>query len=164
MITWLDEPAVHQHLWTRIIQISTSNAGEVKLHWVTTVNSEETCKTGKSNFSPSLSAQCLASSITIFPLLLVFWLPNVPNGYIRYWNVNGNRYAGFCEVHGCDCGRTDGTTAKADAINKQAAENGEGRRDRRCFKRQHVTWTRMAEPLCCPPVIITTLLIGCSPV
>lgn len=84
VITWLDEPAVHQHLWTCIIQISTSNAGEVKLHWITTVNSEETCKTGKSNFSPSLSAQCLASSITIFPLLLVFWLPRVALG-IGMW-------------------------------------------------------------------------------
>lgn len=37
--------------------------------------------------------------------------------------MNGNRYAGFVS-HGCDCGRTDGTTAKADAINKQAAETG----------------------------------------
>lgn len=37
------------------------------------------------------------------------------------------RHAGFGEVHGCDGGRTDGTTAKADAINERAAENGEGR-------------------------------------
>ena len=156
MKTWLDEPAICQHLWTCAIQISTFDAAEVKLHWVTIFNREETFKKGKSNFSPSL---CLTLGIFnhICPLLLGFWLPRVTLGIGMLMGTV--RYAGFCEVHGCDSGRTDGTTAKADAINKRVAENGEGQWDHRCFKS-----TRMVEPLCCPPVIITTLLISCSPV